>query len=122
MKAKVNKVDKKTMMDRWGIVKYQILTHCYLNKIPISDSDLECLTLLSIQGEQELTLFCNEVSDRKIFQSTQTVRNALSKAEKKNLIVKEGRNKKKILISPRIGVQTRGNILLSYNFLSIETT
>ena len=76
------KQEKKVTMDQWKIIKYQILTHCYLKEIRVSDADLECLTLLSQLGEQELTNFCTLVHNRNIFRSPQTVRNALSKAEK----------------------------------------
>lgn len=117
---KVNQIEKKVKMGAWEIIKYQILTHCYLNKIQVSDADLECLTLLSVQGTQELTMFCAEVHTRNIFQSSQTVRNALTKAEKKKLITKEGRSKKKISIHPSLGLLTNGNILIKYNFLALE--
>lgn len=119
--ALVNQLQKKTKMDHWKIIKYQILTYCFLENIHISNSDLDCLTLLSISGESELNLFCTEVHKKNIFQSPQTVRNALSKAEKKNLIIKEGRNKKKISINPSMNIQTSGNILLDYKFLAVES-
>jgi hypothetical protein len=45
----------------------------------------------------------------------------LTKAEKKNLIKKEGKNKKKIYINPELKVHARGNILLDFKFLSVET-
>jgi len=119
--AIVNQVDKRVRMDRWDIVKFQLLTHCYLFKIQVSESDLDCLTLLAINGEQELTSFCNIAHDEKIFSSTQSVRNCLTKAEKKKLIKKEGKNKKKIYIHPDLKVHAKGNILLDYKFLSVET-
>lgn len=119
--ARVNQILKKVQMTKWDIVKYQILTYCYLKKIAVSDSDLDCLTLLSINGEQELTAFCTEVHTKKIFQSSQTVRNALTKAEKKELIIKEGRSKKRISINPELRVETLGNILLDYKFLAVES-
>lgn len=120
--AIVNQVEKKVQMKIWEIIKYQILTYCYLNNIQVSDADLECLTLLSISGEQELTGFCLEVFEKSIFQSSQTVRNALSKAEKKELILKQGRSKKRISINPKLNIQTSGNILLDYKFLALETS
>jgi hypothetical protein len=119
--AIVNQVDKRTMMTRWDIVKYQLMTHCYLNKVLVSEADLNCLTFLALNGEQELTSFCTEASKSKIFSSTQSVRNCLTKAEKKNLIKKEGKNKKKIYINPELNVHANGNILLDFKFLSIET-
>src|SRR6218665_2985951 len=116
--ATVNQQSKKSKMDTWNIIKYQILTHCFLEKISVSDSDLQCLVLLSLRGESELTTFCTEVYNKNIFKSPQTVRNALSKAEKKKLIIKQGKSKKKIIINPSINIQTKGNILLDYKFLA----
>jgi hypothetical protein len=119
--ALVNQVDKKMKMSKWDIVKYQIVTHCYINKISVSEADLNCLTYLAIEGDQELTNFCNKAHTKDIFSSIQSVRNCLTKAEKKNLIKKEGKNKKKIFINPDIKVFCIGNILLDFKFLSIET-
>jgi hypothetical protein len=119
--AIVNQVDKRVKLSNWQIVKYQILTHCYLYDIPVSDSDLNCLTLLAIMGEVELTSFCNKAHVMNIFSSEQSVRNCLTKVEKKSLIKKEGKNKKKIYLHPEMKVHSKGSILLDYKFLSIET-
>ncbi len=119
--AIVNQVDKRVKMNRFDIVKYQILTHCYLNKISVSEADLNCLTYLALEGEQELTSFCYKAYTQRIFSSIQSVRNCLTKAEKKNLIKKEGKNRKKIYINPDVNVFSKGNILLDFKFLSLET-
>jgi hypothetical protein len=120
--AIVNQVDKRVRMSAWQIVKYQILTHCYLYNIQVSEADLNCLTFLAIEGDQELTTFCNKAHDKQIFSSTQSVRNCLTKSEKKGLIKKEGKNKKKIFINPELKVHSRGNILLDFKFLSVAST
>jgi hypothetical protein len=120
--ALVNQVDKRVRMSAWQIVKYQILTHCYLYNIQVSEADLNCLTLLALEGDQELTSFCNKAHDKQIFSSTQSVRNCLTKSEKKGLIKKEGKNKKKIFISPELKVHSKGNILLDFKFLSVAST
>lgn len=119
--ALVNQVDKRVRMSGWDIVKYQLYTHCYLSGIKISESDLDCLTLLAMEGPAELTGFCNKVYEKEIFSSAQSVRNCLTKAEKKGLIVKEGKNRKKIFVHPALKIAAKGNILLDYKFLSIET-
>jgi len=120
--ALVNQVNKKVKMSKWDIVKYQLLTHCYLNKISTSEADLNCLTYLALEGDQELTSFCTKAHTKDIFSSTQSVRNCLAKAEKKNLIIKEGKNKKKIFINPDIKIYSEGTVLLDFKFLSVETT
>ncbi len=119
--AIVNQVDKRVKMSTWDIVKYQLLTHCYLFKIPVSEADLNCLTYLAMEGEQELTSFCIKAHGKNIFSSTQSVRNCLTKAEKKSLIVKEGKNKKKIFINPNMNVHSSGNILLDFKFLCVAS-
>lgn len=119
--AVVNQVDKKAKLDTFSIVQFQILTHCFLFGIVLSSAELKCLSILAIEGEQELNYFCQNIHAQSIFKSSQTVRNAISKAEKNNLVVKEGKSKKKISINSDIKVQTKGNILLDYKFLALES-
>lgn len=119
--AVVNQVDKRVKIDKWGIVKYQLVTYCYLSNIFVSDAELNCLTYLAIQGEQELTSFCNVIHEKRIFSSPQSVRNCLAKLEKKGMIVKEGKNKKKINLNPVLNVHAKGSILLDFKFLSVES-
>jgi hypothetical protein len=119
--ALVNRVDKRVKMDKSGIVRYQLLTHCFLNGIQISDSDLKCLTELGLTGERELTEFCMYVAERNIFKTPQSARNAITKAEKKRLLVKIGKNRKTIRLNDDIKVQTEGTVLLDYKFVSVES-
>ena len=46
--AIVKKVDKKIKTTISDTTKYQILTHCFFNKIQISTADLDCLSLFAI--------------------------------------------------------------------------
>ena len=116
--ALVNQVQKRVRMAKWDVVKFQILTHCYINNIVVTESDLNCLTLLSLIGPIELTHFCYDASEEYgIFKSPQTVRNCINKCEKNNLIQKDSKNKKLILINKDIKVQTEGDILLDYKIL-----
>jgi hypothetical protein len=120
--AIVNQVQKKVRMDLWECVKVQFLVHCFIKNIKISDLDLSCLSMLAIQGETDLTDFCNTAADNNIFGCSQSVRNAVAKAERKGLIefVKVGKSRKKIKVSKDIVIQTSGNILLDYKFIRIE--
>lgn len=116
--ALVNQVQKRVVMSRNDVIKFQILTHCYINRITMSESDLECLTLLSLLGPIELSHFCYEASDEhKIFKSEQTVRNCINKCEKNNLVSKDPSNKKVVFIDPALKVQTEGDVLLDFKFL-----
>jgi hypothetical protein len=118
--AIVNQVRKNVKMDLWSIVKFQMAVHCHLKQMNVSDQDLSCLTFLALSGEKELTDFCEAATKNKIFGSSQSVRNAVTKAEKKGLIVKNGKSKKTILLNPDMKIQISGNILLDYKFVHVE--
>jgi hypothetical protein len=129
----VNQMIKKGELELWNIVRFQILVHCYFNNLLIPESDLECLTLLALNGESELTSFCNaacneEQKDRdsdlahekEIFKSPQCVRNSINRIENKSLIVKTGKGRKKIFVNPIIKLQTNGNIFVNIKLLRKE--
>jgi hypothetical protein len=117
----VNQVSKKVKMSKGDIVKYQLLTHCYLERITVSNADLDCLTMLAFNGEIELTEFCNYASDEGIFKTPQSVRNAVIKFERKGMIEKNGKGRKMIKLAPVLNVQAKGNVLLDYKFVSLES-
>ncbi len=119
--ALVNKVEQKAKVTVDQTIEYQIVTYCFFNEIQISNADLKCLADLAKSNEIELTVFCNNVAEKGIFKSPQSARNAISKASKKNLILKNGVNKKTISINPVINVQINGNVLLDYKILGLES-
>ena len=102
--ALVNKIDKRIKMSKDEVIKYQILTHCFLNDIQISVSDLNCLHLLALEETIELTKFCEKVSEMGVFKSAQSCS-----------------NKKTIYINPEMGIEIEGTILLDFKILGIET-
>jgi len=97
--------------------------HCHLKNISVSDRDLNCLTYLAISGEKELADFCNAVADNNIFGNSQSVRNAISKGQRRGLVnvFKNGKAKKRIKLNPEIMIQTTGNILLDYKMVRVES-
>ena len=119
MAISLTQVDKQIRMDLWRIVKLQLAMHCHIKDIIISDLDLSCLTLLALTGEKTLGEFCNDASSNKIFGCSQSVRNAVTEAEKKGLIIKKGSNKKKIALNIP-DIQTEGNIFINYKILRVE--
>ena len=120
--ALVNQVQKHVRMAKWDTIKFQLVTHCYLNRIMVSNADLECLTLLSLNSPIELTHFCYDASEEHgVFKSAQTVRNSINKAEKAGLVIKDTNNKKQISINPNLKIQTEGTILLDFKFLANDT-
>ena len=136
--AKVNVVNKQVRMDLNDIIRYQLITHCYINRIVLSELDYECLTNLGLLGESELTEFCTMMADKRLNEklktwkpsmpnekkpvpSPQTIRNVLIKVEKEGLIQKDGKGRKKISIHPDLKIQTSGNRLLNHKIVRVES-
>jgi len=119
--AIVTNVDLKLKVDINDSIKYQILTYSFFNKTLISNTDLDFLTELSKNPKVEISKFCNILTEKSIFKSPQSARNAISKAEKKNLLIKNGINKKTISIKKEINVQVKGLVLLNYKILGNES-
>ncbi len=121
--AIVNQVQKRVRMPKWDIVKFQIMTYCFINRISINESDLNCLTLLSFNEPISLTDFCYDASSEEgwIFKSPQTVRNSINKAEKIGLVIRSDDNKKSIMLNPNMKVQTEGTVLLDFKFLGTDS-
>lgn len=133
--AQVNVVNKQVLMELDDLIKFQLITHCYISHITLSDLDLDCLTTLGKLGESELTEFCNDMAKKRLEDklkswnkvarkpeaSPQTIRNVLIKLEKENLLIKQGHGRKKITLNPLLKIQTNGNILLNYKVAHIGT-
>ena len=128
----VNKVEKVDQLSLLDIVKYQLITYCYFEKIAISDAAAICYAYLCINGEMDLTHFCNAMmnilddEDKPLFASPQVVRNTVTKGElsgvKEKLIIKTGDHRKKICINPALKIQCSGTILIDFKFLHHEST
>lgn len=115
--ALVNKVDKRIKTSKENAIRYQIVTYCFMNDIQISSSDLDCLAELAKLESTDLTGFCTAISEKGIFKSSQSCRNAIQKAKKKNLVVKDGKNVK---LNPDMNVQVSGDIFLDFKVLGVE--
>lgn len=133
MAITLNKVEKTGKMNLWEIIKFQVHLHVHLNEISISESDIECLTLLAMNGKPELTSFCNAAClfdernkdhdldyEREIFKSPQSVRNSINKLKNIGLIKKNGKSKKTIQVDSSLGIQASGNILIQVKFLRLD--
>jgi len=120
--AIINQVQKKVRMELWDIVRFQISVYSNINKIPLAEQEIDCLSLLATCGDVELTEFCTIAIKQNVSGSTQSIRNALAKIDKKGLIVKSGKSKKRIIINPNMNIQVNGNILLDYKIIRIDPT
>lgn len=114
----VRKVDKKVRSNRDKVIMYQILTYCFFKDIKVSGTELELLTELSKHDGIEINDLCEQLSVKLIYRTKQSARNAISKVEKKDLILKNGdARKKRVYISSDINIETKGVILLDIKIL-----
>lgn len=104
-------------MHRSSIIRFQVILYCHMNGYfpgtkdsKVSFADIDCLTLLGIKGKTNLISFCKELVGYGIFKSVQSVRNAVSKLQEKNLISKEGKSHKVVFLSPEMKILTEENI------------
>ena len=102
----------------------------FFKKEHLIPSDMELLTLLALWGPMELGAFCTTAAKRiypdikpeEIAVRSQNVRNRIVKLEKRLLVEKSKSGKKMIQLADNIAVESKGNVLLDYNFLSVETS
>jgi hypothetical protein len=127
----VKKVNRKLRMSTTDIIRYQILTEImFFKKEYLIQSDIEILILLVKWGPMELGSFCSnaakvlypESEPQDLSTRAQNVRNRIVKLEKRNIITKSTSGRKIIVLNPDIEVYAKGNILLDYNYLGIEST
>ncbi len=131
---------KKVKMTRQQLIRFQLLVHCYLlgymeppvengkrveGTTYITNKDLDCMTLLGLQGTIDLSLLCNQSVGYGLFKSTQSARNAIDKMEDRHLVIKEGINggaRKVVYLNPSIGTHPEGNVRLEYTIFSLDET
>jgi hypothetical protein len=111
-------------MRKAEIIRFQLMVHCYVEKVPnISPALLDCMTLLGQKGTTGLISFCEMLADKGIFQSAQSGRNAIDRLQDRKLVVKgvskiDGKNKKVISLNPDLKIQNSGNVLVDIRCFS----
>lgn len=126
----VTKIERKYRLTHHDLVKYQVMTEfVFFRKEALSDADIDLLTLLAIVGPVELTKFCSmavkqsspNLEPEEFAVKSQNIRNKITKLEKRGFIKKSDSYKKTIEIQSEVNIQRKGNILLDYKFLALET-
>ena len=125
----VQKIVKKYRINRYKLVRYQILVeYVFVRELDLIPTDIDLLTLLGLQGEVELSKFCvmcvkrlhKDVAAEQFHIKSQNIRNRIEKLTKRELIEKVDKKKRMIRLKG-FDVLRTGDILLNYNFLSLES-
>jgi len=118
MAIQINKV---VQLDRFEIVKYQLMHYCFMNKMRINETELNCLSVLGEVGPKKLSDFLSIVASRHILGNTASVSNCLNKLAHTKLYIKSGANKKIIQLNPELEIVVEGGILINLKLIKIET-
>lgn len=118
MAIQINKV---VQLDRFEIVKYQLMHYCFMNKVRINETELNCLSILGEVGPKKLSDFLGIVASRHILGNAASVSNCLNKLAHTKLYVKSGVNKKMIELNPELEIVVDGGILINLKLIKIET-
>lgn len=131
MSMQVKKIEKKIRLNSFQIIRCQLINELiFIKNQNIIPSDIDLLALLCIWGKTELNKFClnatkyiyKDIDIDKFSIRSQGIRNKILKLEKRGFINRINDNKKSIILNSDISITKGTNILVSYNYLSIETS
>lgn len=111
----------KYKLSRRDQVRFQLLVYFHFRGIKLTANELECLTLLVIEGTQRISLFCNRMVSEGVSQTIQSARNTLTKLTNMGLLVK-GTNKSSRTVRTAIDthILTGGNTLVNIQCLCTD--
>lgn len=108
-------------MHQSSLIRVQVMLYCHMNGYfpgtglsKVSFADIDCLTLLGMRGKTNLISFCKELVNFGIFKSVQSVRNAISKLQDKNLILKQGKSQKIVFLNPNMKILTDDSMTVNF--------
>lgn len=116
-------IEKIIKMDMFEIVKFQLITHCFVERIKLNETQLNVLSLLGVCGEIAMLDFYKLVNDKGYLNGDTAVNNCLRQIERSNLFIKKKGLKqgKNVYLNPDIGLVSEGSILLNYKIHNIES-
>ncbi len=127
----VNRITKKLRITPEDSVRYQIITSIiFFKKETLTPSELDILVYLAIAEESELGKFCNDTT-KKMYVikepehfsvKSQNIRNIINKLVKRGFVEKSTEpGKKTIKLNHEIKAYYKGNVLLDFNLLSVNS-
>lgn len=117
---KVLRVQKNIPLNLHDIIRFQVTTYCFLNKIRISPAQLDTLAYLGEWGDMNISDFCNEIVTQDIFGNPQTVRNFILKCVRDGYVVRKGKGNKEIALVDDFELLAEGNILIEMKVYHVE--
>lgn len=118
--AKALVVNKQVPLSLFDVIKFQINMHCFTEKIRLSPAQMDCLALLGMYGDMNMSDFCEQVVTNEIFGNVQTTRNFITKCVKDGLVTRSGLGNKVVSLEKTFNVLTEGTILLNLKVYHVE--
>ena len=115
------KIEKSIRMNKFEIVKFQLMTHCFIENIRLNETELNLLSFLGTQGKVQLKNFCKSAVERGYFGHATAAHNCLWRMEKTGLYVKEGTGSKCVYLNPKLDILSDGIIILDYKIVKLES-
>lgn len=122
MEAGAKLIQQLVRLDKFNIVKYQLMHYCFVNKIILNDTELNCLSYLGELGNIRLTEFNKLGVEKGILGSAPAINNCINRLEDRGFILKERAGKKLICLHPKIRIESEGNIVINLRLVKLETT
>jgi len=119
--AKALVINKQIPLSLHDIIRYQINQYCFIEKIRMSPAQQDCLAMLGVYGEMNISDFCEQIVTEDIFGSIQTTRNFLVKCIKDGLVKRSGLGNKVVSLSDNLQIITSGTILLNLKVYHVES-
>lgn len=114
------KVEKTVRLNRFEIVKYQLIHHCFMNRIKLTDTELNCLALLGEIGSIRLTEFAKRAVEKEFLGNSVSVTNCLSKIRRSNLFIEKGVGKKVIFLNPDLNIKSEGTLVIELKLIKLD--
>ena len=119
--AKAKVVNKQLELSLLDMIKFQLNLYCFVNKIRLSPAQLDCLSLLGLYGDINISDFCSEVVSNDIFGNAQTTRNFITKCVKEDLVSRSGLGNKLVSLNEKLEILTEGTVLLNLKIYHVAT-
>lgn len=124
-------IEKKVRGNLAEFIRIQLIFQiAFLNKEPVSETDLDILILLGIDKEGELSEFCKsvaayvyeDITEGNWLIKAQAIRNRLAKLKKRGYIVKskESGSSTKIRLADGLISYPNGTTIFSHKFMYVE--
>lgn len=113
-------ISHNTQLNKFEIVKYQIMNYCFINKVRLGETELTCLALLGECGPILMTDFWKLVVAKGVLKNPIGVNNILLRLHDKKLVVKQNSSKKTVEINPELNIHAEGDIVINLKLYKLE--